>query len=81
MRRRQEVIVKLKRQLVKSQEKSMSFASKLTRLETRFYSALKGGGGKDKGPKEEKPPKESRKEAKERERRSSSSGGGGGGGA
>lgn len=33
----QEEIVKLKRSLVKSQEKSMTFASKLTKLEAKFY--------------------------------------------
>lgn len=37
----QEALVKLRRQLVKSQEKSMSFASKLTRLETRLYARVK----------------------------------------
>jgi colicin import membrane protein len=36
----QEEIVKLKRALVKSKEKSMSFASKLTKLETKFYTKL-----------------------------------------
>lgn len=36
----QEQIVVLKRSLVKSQEKSMTFASKLTRLETKLYRRL-----------------------------------------
>ncbi|KDD73577.1 hypothetical protein H632_c2040p0, partial [Helicosporidium sp. ATCC 50920] len=37
----EEQLVKLRRQLVKAQEKSMSFASKLTRLETKFYAKMK----------------------------------------
>lgn len=42
----QEEMVVLKRQLVKSKEKSMTFASKLTRLETKLYRRLSRVGSK-----------------------------------
>ncbi|GAB4816179.1 hypothetical protein N2152v2_003225 [Parachlorella kessleri] len=48
----QEQIVKLKQALVKVQEKNISFASKLTKLETKFYKRFTSSKDKDKRKKE-----------------------------
>jgi SWI/SNF-related matrix-associated actin-dependent regulator 1 of chromatin subfamily A len=56
----QEALVVLRRSLIKSQERSLGFASKLTRLETRLYrrlsSAVPKRSGRGSGSVDEEPP-------------------------
>lgn len=57
----QEQMIVLKRNLFHSQEKSMSFASKMTRLETKLYRRLSHVGTKS--PRDKKPSNQERKKS------------------